>query len=176
MPRILLLTSMALVMSGCAVQAPYWYRPGATEAQFEAAASNCDGAADTRFPPVTMGKPGYFAAPNEWCAATPGGTNCMIIGAGYLPQARSSADTNEWPRANAFNSCMIAGGWRPAGPEADEAVVPPSGARAGAVDQALTDCEALFKGTASSSSTRPAQFHQCVVNRARELSGSRPPA
>jgi hypothetical protein len=114
MRRVLFVTSLLCSMVGCAAPGPAWVRSGATDAQFAAAASSCQSAAATRFPPMTFGKPGYFSAPDEWCTPTAGGTNCTIIGDGYLPQARSAADTNETPRANAFHACMVAGGWRPA--------------------------------------------------------------
>jgi len=112
----LALISLAFALGGCAVQAQYWYLAGATPGQFEAATAHCEEAAESRYPPVSLGRPGFFAAPNEWCQPTAGGTNCNIIGSGYLPQARSEADTNEVPRANAFNACMMAGGWRPTYP------------------------------------------------------------
>ena len=102
-------------LAGCAVYGQILVSAqGATEAQFEAAAEGCDSAAAARFPPMTAGRAGYYSAPNEWCEPTAGGTNCPIIGSGYLPQAQSAADTNEVPRAQAFQACMVAGGWQPA--------------------------------------------------------------
>ena len=127
MRRVLLVTSMLSIIGGCTVvEGPGWVRAGSTEAQFEAAASTCDTAATTRFPPMTMGAAGYFSAPNEWCSPTSGGTSCTIINPGYLPQARSAADTNDTPRENAFRSCMMAGGWRPTYPSGGETFTPPS--------------------------------------------------
>lgn len=175
MRKLLLVVSIAVTVGGCAVYGPSWYRPGSTEAQFEAAAANCDGAALARFPPMTMGAPGYFSTGNEYCAPTSGGTNCTIIGSGYLPQARSAADTNEGPRENAFRSCMLAGGWQPYYPAAGEPIAPPARVPDAAVRQALTDCRSIFGGQSNSARTS-AKFDQCVVTRARELSGTRPPA
>jgi hypothetical protein len=126
MRMVLLMASLAVTVGGCAVYGEYWYRPGGTEAQYEAAAANCERAAMARFPPMTMGTPGYFATQDEWCQPTAGGTNCTIINPGYLPQVRSEADTNDGPRENAFRSCMLAGGWRPGYPTAGELSKPPA--------------------------------------------------
>jgi hypothetical protein len=175
MRRILLVTSAVFTVAGCAVYGQSWSRPGATEAQFEAAAEGCDSAATSRFPPVTAGRAGYYSAPNEWCEPTAGGTNCSIIGAGYLPQAQSTLDTNEAPRAHAFQACMTAAGWQPGHQANGFMFTPPSRVQEGSVGQALTYCEALFKGT-ENTPRRTSQFHECVTSRARDLSGSRPPA
>jgi hypothetical protein len=113
MRRLLLLGSMLLTLGGCTVYGQYWDSPNGTEAAFDAAASGCDKAAFVRYPPVTMGVPGYFSTPNEFCGPTAGGTNCMIINDGYLPQVQSADDTNAQPRGHAFQSCMVAGGWHP---------------------------------------------------------------
>jgi hypothetical protein len=172
MRRALLVTSMVFAVSGCAVYGEYWSRPGATEAQFEAAAANCENAAVARFPPMTFGAPGFFRTSNEYCMPTAGGLNCNLIHSGYLPQARSDADTNAVPRANAFEACMVAGGWRPGYQAYGEVFTPPVRDTDRALGQALTDCESRFKRTAENA----ARFHQCVMTRARELSGPRPPA
>jgi hypothetical protein len=118
MRRALLSASMLILVSGCTVYGTYWAPPAGPEANFELSARNCENSSLTRFPPMTMGKPGYFRTPNEWCEPAGSGTNCTIIGAGYLPQARSAADTNIAPREHAFNACMVAGGWRPNTPPA----------------------------------------------------------
>jgi hypothetical protein len=175
MRRVLLMASAVFALAGCAVYGGSWYRPDATEAQFEAAAEQCDHASAARFPPMTAGRAGYYSAPNEWCEPTAGGTNCSIIGSGYLPQAQSALDTNEAPRAQAFNACMVAGGWRPGYQANGFIFTPPAPVREGSVGQALTYCEALFKGT-ENTPRRTSQFHECVISRARELGGSRPPA
>jgi hypothetical protein len=180
MRRILHAALAVFSVAGCAVYGQSWYRPGATEAQFEAAAEGCDSAATTRFPPMTAGRAGYYSAPNEWCQPTAGGTNCLIIGSGYLPQAQSAADTNEAPRARAFQACMVAGGWQPATPANGFIFTPSvrvrqSQVQEGSVGPALTYCEALFKGT-ENTPRRTSQFHDCVISRARELSVPRPPA
>jgi hypothetical protein len=113
MRHVLLATTMLLAMAGCTPDGPYWARPGATPAQFDVARAACETTANKRYPPVSLGVPGYFAAPNSWCGPTSGGTNCLIVGQGYLPQARGAGDTNDQPREAAFQSCMMTVGWRP---------------------------------------------------------------
>src|SRR3954454_6304406 len=86
-------------LAGCGVYyTEFWVRPGGTEAQYIAAATGCDREAEARFPPMTLGRQGWFETPNTWCTQTAGGPNCSIINPGYLPQAQSAADTNEGPR------------------------------------------------------------------------------
>ena len=171
MRRTLLVASMLFAVSGCAVYGEYWTwsRPGGTEAEFQAAAANCGTNAAARFPPMTFGAPGYFRSSNEYCTPTSGGTNCNLINSGYLPQARSEADTNTVPREHAFEACMVAAGWRPGYPMGGVVYSPPASPGDDVVGRALTYCGTRFSRAAVNS---PA-FHQCVVTRARELSGAR---
>ncbi len=76
---------------------------------------------------------------------------------------------------------MFAGGWRPLNTAGGAvwSVAPPTGAVSeAAVGEAVTYCEAIFKQKPNA--TQAAVFHnrfdQCVMTRARELSGPRPPA
>jgi hypothetical protein len=179
MRRLLAFSALLLTMSGCgAYYTEYWVRPGSTEAQFEVAASRCESEAEARFPPMTFGMRGYFASPNTWCTPTAGGTNCVLINPGYLPQAQAANDTNEVPRANAFHACLMAGGWHPAGPADNLAAPPVSGMREAAVSEALSYCESIYKPRPPNARTAAykASFDQCVMTRARELSVPRPPA
>ena len=99
-------------MAGCARYGVMWARPGATEADFHAAASSCERQAATRFAPLSLGAPGYFSTNQTHCTPTPAGPNCILIGSGYLPQARAENDVNEVSRDGAFRACMGASGWR----------------------------------------------------------------
>jgi hypothetical protein len=106
---------LSLALAGC-VQAwydEYWFKAGATHDEFARAEFDCEQSAFTRFPPMTFGKPGYFSTGQSYCSPTPGGTNCVLINPGYLPQARAANDTNEPPREQAFTACMAARGWHP---------------------------------------------------------------
>ena len=174
MRRVLLLGSMLFAIGGCTAHQQYWAAPGATETTFEAASSTCDKAALVHFPPMTMGVPGYFATPEEFCSPTAAGTNCMIINPGYLPQVQSSADTNASPRSNAFRSCMVTKGWRPVYQAAGGGFIQPSGVTETTVAQALSYCEAKFKGQRDTAA-ESGKFHDCVVTRAREPAGPPPP-
>jgi hypothetical protein len=174
MRRLVLFGSMLLAAGGCTVSSQSWTAAGGTEATFQAAASTCDSASLVRFPPMTMGVPGYFATPNEFCSPTAGGTNCVIIGDGYLPQVQSAADTNALPRANAFHACMMAGGWQPVYQAGGQSFMAPIVSR-NTVSEALTYCEGLFRGQRNTP-PEAAKFHQCVVTRAREPGVPRPPA
>jgi hypothetical protein len=174
MRRLLALTSMLSTLAGCGVYyGGYWVRPGSTEAGFEAASSKCESDAIARFPPVTLGQPGFFANHDTWCTPTAGGTNCQIISSGYLPQAQAATDSNGPARENAIHQCLLAGGWRPAGPDGSWAGLPEA-----AVTQALTYCESVYKpkSGAGGKAAFSANFDQCVMTRARELSGPHPPA
>ena len=176
MRRILLVASMAILLAGCAVYGgESWVRPGSTEADFAAAAATCERTAEARFPPMTFGSAGYFRTPTEYCSPTPGGPSCVIIGAGYLPQVRSAADTNERPRENAFEGCMVAGGWQPVYAAAGEAFTRPPPTPDQAVAQALTYCRSILSAN-SRSPGATAKFDQCVIGRSRASSGPRPPA
>jgi hypothetical protein len=175
MRRMLLLGSILLAggllaVGGCTpVTSQPWSGTG-SEAAFDTDAATCDTAALVKYPPMTMGVPGYFRTPDEFCSPTAGGTNCMIIGEGYLPQVQSSADTNTMPRSNAFHSCMVTKGWHPTYQAGGEVFTPPGGVAAGAVSQALTYCEDKFKGQRNTGADS-ARFHDCVVTRTRELGG-----
>ena len=177
MRRLLLVAAMLLTVGGCTQYIQYWARPGGTEAAFEVAASNCENAAQARFPPVTFGVPGYFANPNTYCMPTSGGPSCEIVGPGYLPQARSAADTNAGARETAFQQCMLAEGWRLFSPAAlpPPPLSPPPPGPDAAIGQALTYCEKIFNGKPNSGAAA-AKFNQCVTTRTHELSGPRPPA
>jgi hypothetical protein len=179
MRRLLLFFTLALTMGGCgAYYGQYWARAGGTEAEFEIAAGKCESDAMSRYPPITLGQRGYFSTPDTWCTPTAGGTNCVLINPGYLPQAQSAADTNELPRENAFHACLLAGGWQPVGPEQSWAPPPWSGLPEAAVSKALTYCRSIYKAKSRAPRTAAfdASFDQCVMTRARELSGPRPPA
>jgi len=180
MRSVLLLASMLLAVGACTDYRQHWARPGGTEADLAAATTTCEEAALVRFPPVTLGAPGYFSTPDTYCTPTAGGTNCSIISSGYLPQARAAVDNNGGLRESAFRACLMVAGWRPvSGPAEGEAVTlsaPPAQAVSeAAVGKALTYCESLFKGQRNTE-VSSAKFDQCVMSRARELNGTRPPA
>lgn len=127
MKRFLLVVPVLLVVSGCARTVSYWAKPGGSDAALAAVSDSCANSAGNQFPPVSLGRPGFYPNPTTHCIPTAGGLNCTVIGAGYLPQARSEADTNAPPRMAAFQRCMVAAGWKPLGVAADGLVYLPPG-------------------------------------------------
>lgn len=177
MRRILPVLALALAFTGCTQYVQYWARPGGTEAQFQATSASCGENAARQFPPMTFGRPGFYPTPLTECEPTAGGTNCIVIGAGYLPQARAANDTNAWPRERAFQSCMMAAGWRPLGSPLEGTALPPSEAMVvgphvseAALNRALASCDATFRqrrGSPERAAFRD-DFNQCVITRSRE--------
>jgi hypothetical protein len=122
---------MLLTFSGCTHYVQYWVRAGENDEMLEATSASCAARAGQQFPPVTFGRAGFYPNPTTQCVPTAGGPNCGLINPGYLPQATAAADTNAAPRAAAFQSCMMAAGWRPLGVTADGRVyLPPNGPEA----------------------------------------------
>jgi hypothetical protein len=117
--RIALLFSTLLSLVGCTQYVQYWTKAGGSDEALAATTAYCGANSMQRFPPVTFGRPGFYPNPTTQCVPTAGGTNCIVINPGYVPQATAAADTNAPPRAAAFQSCMMAAGWRPLGFTAD---------------------------------------------------------
>jgi len=153
-----------LAVAGCApVPQTYWTRADGSPAAFATASSYCEAQAETRAPPMSLGMKGYFPNNQTWCSPTAGGTSCVPINPGYLPQARSDADTNAGAREVLYESCMVSAGWHMAG---SEPIAPVPVLPEAAVGQALTFCDKIFRGK------RSAEFDRCVMTRARELNGT----
>ncbi len=110
-----LLFPSLLSLVGCTQYIQYWTKAGGSDEAFAATSAWCDVSSFKRFPPMTFGRPGFYPNPMTQCVPTPAGTNCIVTNPGYLPQATAAADTNAPPRAAAFQSCMMAAGWRPMG-------------------------------------------------------------
>ena len=166
--------SLLLAFAGCAYQAQYWAKPGGTQAAFETASASCGAAAARQFPPMTFGRPGFYPNLQTECEPTAGGTNCIVIGSGYLPQARAANDTNEGPRAQAFQGCLMAQGWRPVGFPLEGTVWGLSDAGGNPVSEtrlraALASCDATFRRRRGSPERAAdgGDFNQCVVERSR---------
>jgi hypothetical protein len=148
--RALPLIPFLAILAGCTpppVYVSYWARPGAPPDAFAAASEECQARAFSAFPPMSLGQEGVFLNNETFCQPTSGGTNCMLINPGYLPQARSENDQNLVPRAQSFERCMMAGGWRPAatpdeGAMASETPFPPSAA---ARRRAAALCDDIFR-------------------------------
>ena len=113
--RTILAVPLLLGMTGCvaAWYDAYWFKSDGTEQEFARAEFDCEQSSFARYPPISLGRPGYFSSNQSFCSPTPAGPNCVLINPGYLPQARSANDTNDLPREKEFTACMIARGWRP---------------------------------------------------------------
>ena len=149
MRRIPLALSVAMTLVGCAPPpVTYWARPGAPASAFDADADICEARARAAAPPMALGQLGYYSGQDMWCQPTAGGTNCMIIGAGYLPQPRSEGDANAAARDALFRSCMIGAGWRTVSSPAEGEMITRSGPVLSqtAVSAALKTCDGIFKG------------------------------
>ena len=170
--RALSALAVLLAAAACARPGPMWARPGGSEADFQVARSFCESQASTRFPPFSLGEPGYFSTNQTHCTPTSAGPNCILIGPGYLPQARAENDVNERPRESAFRACMMSSGWREVGsPEEGEGIAalkPPRDPKwEAAVTKAMIFCDATMTRRGGKD-----DYDGCVMKRARELSGS----
>jgi hypothetical protein len=171
MRRAILAIPMLLAMTGCAEvwYVAYWARPGSSEADFARDQYDCDQSAFARFPPVTLGKPGYFSTQQSFCSPTPAGSNCVLINPGYLPQARPANDQNELPREQAFHTCMMAYGWRPTNqPGEGFALTPPGIAHPSnaSIRAARAWCENHLKRNGAGGAVAGDALDQCIVTRA----------
>jgi hypothetical protein len=169
-------------LTGCQpppVNVSYWSQPGAGPDAFAAASEQCQARAFAEAPPTSLGQEGVFVNHDTFCQPTAGGPNCMIVGAGYLPQARSEADSNLVPRQQLFAQCMMASGWRPAaspdeGAMASESPLPPSAA---ARRRAVSLCDDIFKvrKDAVRMSWFGGQYDRCVTAESWALDQQRTP-
>lgn len=167
MRRALPFAIVALTAAGCAPPPTLWARPGSSAQDFHLATNFCQSQAFARFPPFSLGAPGYFSTNQTQCTPGLAGPNCMIINPGYLPQARTASDINAGSREGTFRMCMMASGWRPvASPAEGDAVTkmtPRRDARwEDAVRRAMVLCDATLK-------QRGGDFEGCVTKRAAQL-------
>ena|ERR1051326_8628505 len=172
MRRAFLAISMLLVTAGCTEvwYDAYWFKAGGSEAARARAEYDCDQSSFARYPPITLGHPGYFSTEQSFCSPTPNGPSCVLINPGYLPQARPANDTNEWPREQAFQSCMMAQGWHPGeGAAGSYLITPPGTSRPSrtAVRAARTWCENHLKRNGNGAISGDA-LDQCIVTRSNQ--------
>jgi hypothetical protein len=113
MPRvpILLVPLLVLLLAGCAER---WERPGATEADSDAAQAQCTALAAERVPPAlvwTQTAPGYWVPPERRCRTRNGVTHCDYRPGRYIPPQFGWVDANTAPRRAARAACLQEGGW-----------------------------------------------------------------
>ncbi|MBR0670189.1 hypothetical protein [Neoroseomonas soli] len=102
---------LLLLLAGCAEN---WERPGATEAEAEAAQAECTAWAAQQVPPAlvwTQTAPGYWERPERRCFSRRGQTECVVRPARYQPPQYGWVDANTGPRRAARAACLQEGGW-----------------------------------------------------------------
>ena len=109
MPALLL--PLLLLLAACAER---WERPGATEAESEAAQSRCTAIAQQQVPPVlvwTQVSPGSWVPGERRCWTRQGVTECVQRPPSYVPPRYDWVDANTGPRRAARAACLEEGGW-----------------------------------------------------------------
>ena len=103
--------ALLLLLSGCAER---WERPGATEAEAEAAQARCTGVAAQQVPPAlvwTQVAAGYWEPPERRCRTARGATECVTRPGRFVPPRFDWVDANTEQRSVARSACMQEGGW-----------------------------------------------------------------
>ncbi len=102
---------LMLLLTACAER---WERPGATEADSEAAQQACSAAAAAQVPPAMVWAQtaaGYWQAAERRCRTRNGETECVYRPARYIPPRYGWVDANTGPRSAARAACLQEGGW-----------------------------------------------------------------
>lgn len=179
MSRVLLAAAILLSAAGCT---RYWAKPGGTGAELEAAKANCETTSLARFPPelqLVRSSPGDIAPLTTNCVPGPNGPHCVTAGGVLVSPSYATIDLNRPARRNAWEACMMAGGWRQAKDKAEaEAITRQDRADAprseGAMRGARAYCETIFRRQPLAAMIGVSQdaFDRCVTARARQLDGS----
>lgn len=106
-PILLLLCLLA----ACAER---WERPGATEAESEAAQARCTAEAGFRVPPAlvwTQVSAGYWVSPRRSCRRHGERTECVYTPGYYVPPRYGWVDVNTSQRSAVRAACLTAEGW-----------------------------------------------------------------
>lgn len=106
------LVLMMLLLAGCAER---WERPGATEAESDAAQANCTAAAAQKVPPApvwTEVAAGYWVPPERRCVTQRDGRrDCFYRPGRFVPPRFDWVDLNTEPRRAVRAACLTAEGW-----------------------------------------------------------------
>jgi hypothetical protein len=104
--------ALALLLAGCAER---WDRPGATEAESDAAQAQCTAVAARQVPPAliwTQVAAAYWVPPERQCRTQRDGSqDCIYRPARYIPPRFDWVDVNVQPRRAARAACLAEGGW-----------------------------------------------------------------
>ncbi len=107
----LMFSLLVLLLAGCAER---WERPGATEAESEAAQAQCAAVATREVPPAmvwTQVAAGYWVPPERRCRTRDGVQDCVYRPGRYVPPRFDWVDVNTQPRREARNACLVENGW-----------------------------------------------------------------
>ncbi len=102
---------LLVLLAACAER---WERPGATEAESEAALAICAAEAARQVPPAmvwTMVSPGSWIPGEQACWSEGGRRRCVRRPARYIPPRYDWVDLAAGQRRTARNGCMAEGGW-----------------------------------------------------------------
>ncbi|WP_198375843.1 hypothetical protein [Neoroseomonas rubea] len=102
---------LLLLLSACAER---WERPGATEAESEAAQARCTGIAAREIPPAlvwTQVQAGYWEASRRECFTRHGRTECYYRPGRYIPPRYDWVDVNTARRRAVRAACLAEEGF-----------------------------------------------------------------
>jgi hypothetical protein len=105
--------SLAILMS-LAACAERWERPGATEAESEAAQAQCAVVAERQVPPAmvwTQTAPARYEPGERRCRTYRGRTECVTRPSRHVPATFGWVDANTGQRRAARAMCLQEGGW-----------------------------------------------------------------
>lgn len=109
--RLVRTLAILLLLAACAER---WERPGATEAESEAAQAQCEALAARQVPPAmvwTQVSAGYWEPAERRCRTRNGVTDCVYRPGRYIPPRFDWVDANAPQRRAARNACLVEGGW-----------------------------------------------------------------
>ncbi len=101
---------LVVMLSACS----HWEKPGATEADFEAAKAACNARGFARFPPANQQIASSYSTPSHTSCTTTGSaymatTDCTTT-PGFTPDP-ITVDQNQSARNADYRACMYENGW-----------------------------------------------------------------
>lgn len=118
LPKVMSVTRPAIVLALLSLAAcERWVKPGATEADFEAAEARCRAQAYMMAPPAmrqVQASPGGMTPRQTRCTGSGDNRTCTTTGGDYRPPTYRSEDQNSGARRDFVRACLFDDGWRPA--------------------------------------------------------------
>lgn len=109
--RPIRLLAILLPLAACAER---WDRPGATEAESDAAQAQCEAVAAREVPPAMVWaqvSSGHWEPSERRCRTRRGVTECVTRPGRYVPPRHDWVDANVPRRRAVRNACLVEGGW-----------------------------------------------------------------